>query len=317
MGNLLERDNAWNKTDTGAAEDRLREGGANKGLILIRKEAGIALLTINRPNSLNALNEEVLKELDTAIDEVISDPSIRAAVITGAKRRAFCAGVDTEIVTSFAANKIMEFVEFGNGILRKIEHSDKPFVAAINGFAVGGGNQVALACHGRVASNNACFGQPELRVGIIPFLGGTQRLPRLIGAGAAKTLIITGDIIPARLAEGIGLVDRVVRSGKLLKEAVDMAHSLCDSGLQDIKRLKFASRVEPEFSRAYDTHYEAGRAPLALREILSLVDKATEMDLDSGLRYESEAARRCFSSKDFREGITASMERREPNFVGE
>jgi len=317
MGNLWQRSNARNETDTGTAENRLREGGANKGLILIGKEAGIALLTINRPNSLNALNEEVLKELDTAIDEVISDPSIRAAVITGARRRAFCAGVDTQIVTSFAVNKIMEFVELGNGILKKIEHSDKPFVAAINGFAAGGGNQLALACHGRVASDNACFGQPELRVGIIPFLGGTQRLPRLIGTGAAKTLIITGDIIPAQLAEGIGLVDQVVRSGKLLREAVDRAHSLSSSGLQDIKRLKFASRVEHELSWAYDPNYEAGRAPLALREVLSLVDKSTEMDLDSGLRYESEAARRCFSSKDFREGITASMERREPHFVGE
>jgi enoyl-CoA hydratase len=317
MGNLSERSNTWNKSDARTAEDRLREGEPNKGLIVIGKEAGIALLTINRPDSLNALNEEVLKELDAAIDEVISDPSVRATVITGARRRAFCAGIDMQAVTSFAVNKIMEFVEFGNGMLRKIEHSDKPFVAAINGFAVGGGNQLALACHGRVASGNACFGQPELRVGIIPFLGGTQRLPRLIGTGAAKTLIVTGDIIPARLAEGIGLVDQVVRSGKLLKEAVDMAHSLWRSGLQDIKRRKFASRVGPELSRAYDSKYEAGRAPLALREVLSLIDKGSEMDLDSGLRYESEAARRCFSSQDFREGIRASMERREPHFVGE
>jgi enoyl-CoA hydratase len=317
MVNLWKLGNSRNETDNERADNRLRENGSNKNLILIGKEADIALLTLNRPNFLNALNEEILKELDTAIDGLISDPSIRAAVITGAKRRAFCAGVDTQIVTSFDANKIMEFVEFGNGVLRKIEHSDKPFVAAINGFAVGGGNQLALACHGRVASNNAHLGQPELRVGILPFLGGTQRLPRLIGTGAAKTLIINSDIIPAQLAKGMGLVDQVVRPGKLLKEAVDMAHSLSSSGLQDIKRLKFASRIESELSRGYDPAYEPGGAPLALSEALSLIDKATEIDLDLGLRYEAEAARRCFHSKDFREGITASMERREPHFVGE
>lgn len=317
MGNLSERDNAWNKTNAGTAEDRLREDRSNKGVIVIGKEAGIALLTINRPDSLNALNEELLKELDTAIDEVISDPSIRATVLTGAGRRAFCAGVDMQIVTSSAVNRIMEFVEFGNGILRKIEHSDKPFVAAINGVAVGGGNQLALACHGRVASEDAWLGQPELLVGIIPFWGGTQRLPRLIGTGAAKRLIITGDIIPAQLAKGIRLVDQVVGSGKLLKQAVDMAHSLLSSGLEDIKRRKFASRVESELSSAYDLEDEAGRAPLALREVLSLIDKGGEMDLDSGLHYESEAARRCFSSQDFREGIRASMEKREPHFVGD
>lgn len=286
-----------------------------KGLVIIEKEAGIARLTLNQPEAFNALSEEMLKELDVGVEEAISDSFIRAAIITGAGR-AFCAGVDLKVIIGFDIERIMEFVEFGKRILRKIENSDKPFVGAINGIAISGGNELALACHGRVACEDARFGQPELALGIIPFWGGTQRLPRLIGRGAAKKLVITGHVIPAQEAHRIGLVDKVVKTKELAKEAAEKANSLRISGLEGIKQRKFASRVESESWKAYDSKDEAGKAPVALREALSVIDKGSETDLDSGLHYETEAARRCFLTQDYQEGIKAFMERRAPKYVG-
>jgi len=286
-----------------------------KGLVILEKEAGLARLTLNRPEALNSLNEEMVKELDAAVEEAIRDSFIGAAIIMGTGR-AFCAGVDLLVMASFDIGRIMEFVEFGKRILGKIEHSDKPFVAAINGLAIGGGNELAVACHGRVASDDLRLGQPELRLGMIPFWGSTQRLPRLVGPEATRKLVINCDIITAKEAYGIGLVDKVVQAKELAKEAANMANNLKSSGLEDIKQRKFASRVETEFWKAFESKDESDKAPVALREALSVINKSSETDLDSGLLYETKAARRCFSTQDYQEAIKAFIEKRRPKFVG-
>ena len=219
-------------------------------------------------------------------------------------------------MTSFDVARIMKFVEFGKRVFMKIEHSDKPFVAAINGSAIGGGNELAVACHGRIASEDALLGQPELALGMIPFWGGTQRLPRLIGRGAAKKLIISCQVMTAKEAHGIGLVDKVVKDEELAKEAAAMANSLKSSRMEDIRHRKFARPMEAEPGKAFELEDKSGKPPIALREALSVIDKGSETNLDSGLQYETEAARRCFATQDFKEGITAFMKKRMPKFVG-
>ncbi len=249
----------------------------------LQKDDGVALITINRPEALNAMNVAVLGELSAAIEQVESDDEVRVLVITGAGR-AFVAGADIAHMCDFSPEQAKEWSELGQRTLGKIENMKKPVIAAVNGYALGGGTELALACDLRVASDGAVFGQPEVKLGMIAGFGGTQRLTRLVGPGRAKEMLMTGDHYAAESAYEMGLVNKVVPAEELLDYCLDVA-----------KRI-------------------AHRGPQAVRLSKEAVNRGQDMDLEKALRLESDLYAVLFSTDEPREGCGAFLEKREPSF---
>ena len=250
------------------------------------EEPGIALLTVNRPEKLNALSGELIAELADAFGRVAGEPAIRAAILTGAGEKAFVAGADIRELAVLSPYEARAFALRGQAVFRQLETCGKPSVAAVNGFALGGGLELAMACTVRFASDNAKLGQPEVKLGIIPGYGGTQRLPRLVGRGRALELLLAGDPIPAAEAYRIGLVNAVVARAELL-----------------------------DYCRAWLGKVLAN-GPLALGLVLDAVDSGLDSGLEEGLRFEAAAFGISAATEDCREGTRAFLEKRRAAFTG-
>lgn len=240
-------------------------------------------LTISRPEALNALNIEMLGELEDVLTKIDGDEDLGAVVVTG-EGRAFIAGADIAEMKRLTAAEGRDMVVRGHRVMSLIEQNRRPFIAAVNGYALGGGNELAMACDIRIASDRAKFGQPEAGLGIIPGYGGTQRLPRLVGLGMAKKLIFSGDIIDAQEALRIGLVDQVVPGDELMTEASALAEKI------------------------------AANAPIAVRIAKSAINKGMQCDIETAVRMEIECFTAPFSSEDRAEGMSAFLEKRKADF---
>ncbi|HEY1340006.1 MAG TPA: enoyl-CoA hydratase-related protein [Bryobacteraceae bacterium] len=247
---------------------------------------GIAYLTINRPEKLNALSAEVIGELRNAFQQVADDAAIRALVVTGAGEKAFVAGADISELAVLSAVEAREFAQRGQRVFRMLETSQKPSVAAINGFALGGGLELAMACTVRFASENARLGQPEVKLGIIPGYGGTQRLPRLVGRGRALEMLLSGEPITAAEAHRIGLVNGVVAQTELRNH--------CRAWILKV----------------------LANGPLAVGLAMEAVDVGLDSGIEDGLRFEAAAFGVSAASEDRREGTRAFVEKRKPAFAG-
>jgi len=245
----------------------------------------IATLTVNRPDKLNALNAATIGELGAAIEEVQARDDVAAAILTGAGR-AFVAGADISELTGISALEGRRLARRGQEIFRKFETSNKPTVAAVNGFALGGGCELAMSCQIRIASEAAKFGQPEVKLGLIPGYGGTQRLPRLVGRGRALQLLLTGEMIDAQEAYRIGLVNRVVPADQLLAAATAMIQQMLMN------------------------------APLGLAACIDVVDRGLQLPLDDALALEASQFGVLISTKDTAEGTRAFLEKRPARFSG-
>lgn len=251
--------------------------------VIFEKEGNIAIVKVNRPKALNALNCKTLRELDSIVQEISEDKEIYAVILTG-EGKAFVAGADISEMKEFNAIEGKAFGVLGNKVFRNLEKLGVPVIAAVNGFALGGGCELAMACDIRIASSKAKFGQPEVSLGITPGFGGTQRLSRLVGEGIAKELIYTCDIIKADEALRIGLVNKVVEPEVLLDEAKSMANKI------------------------------AKNAPIAVAQCKVAINRGLQMDIDDALAFESEAFGLCFSTEDQKEGMTAFVEKRDKSF---
>jgi enoyl-CoA hydratase len=249
-------------------------------------ESGIALITVNRPEKLNALSVAVVAELREAFERVAAEGAIRAAIVTGAGEKAFVAGGDISEIAAFSATEARAFALGGQRTLRILETCGKPSVAAVNGFALGGGLELAMACTVRFAAENARLGQPEVKLGIIPGYGGTQRLPRLVGRGRALELLLSGEPVSAAEAHRIGLVNAVVPQADLLA-----------------------------YSRAWLAKVLAN-APLALALVMETVDAGLDAGLEAGLGFEAASFGCAAATEDRREGTRAFLEKRRPAFAG-
>jgi enoyl-CoA hydratase len=256
----------------------------NFNTITYEKGEGIGIIKLNRPQRMNALSNEFLKELDLLIDDIKKDDEVRVLIITG-DEKFFAVGADINELAGVITPQDAHLIE-ASSILNKLENLEKPVIAAVSGPALGGGCELALACDIRIASENAIFGQPEIKIGVIPGGGGTQRLSRLIGLGKAKELLYTGDSIDAQEAYRIGLVNKLVPVESLMDEAKKMA----------LKLLR-----QPGF---------------ALKIIKMVVNDGINMDLRSALAYEARCFEILFSTEDQKEGMRAFMERRKPIFKG-
>jgi len=254
--------------------------------LLFEIRDGIAFVTVNRPDKLNALNDQVMAELAEAVERIATAPEIGGAIITGAGPKAFIAGADIGDLSRQGPFDGKARAMRGQGVLRRLETCGKPVIAAVNGYALGGGCELAMACHLRVASETAKFGQPEVKLGIAPGYGGTQRLPRLVGKGVALQLILSGEMIDAREAYRIGLVNRVVAPADVLAESEKMLRGIL------------------------------AMAPLAVRLCLEAVDQGLEMTLDEGLLLEANHFGLLAATQDMKEGTTAFLEKRPPRFAG-
>ena len=253
--------------------------------LLIEKKDRIATLTINRPESLNALNSDLLKELTEAWDDLQADSSVLVIIITGAGR-AFVAGADIGEMADMGVTQARDFSLLGQNLFRRIEKSEKPVIAAVNGFALGGGNELAMACDIRIASEKALFGQPETGLGITPGFSGTQRLAAIMGKAKAMEMILTTESITAKTAEEWGLVSRVVPAEDLLNEARGLAEKI------------------------------ASKAPLAVKWAASAIKRGLETDIDSGIGIEADLFSMCFSTQDQKEGMGAFLKKKTPEFKG-
>ena len=254
--------------------------------LLIERDDTVAILTLNRPAVLNALNVALLRELDAAVATTQSDSSIRALVITGAGERAFAAGADIRELAALTAQEAREHASFGQAVFSRIEGLGKPVIAAINGFALGGGCELAMACTLRIASESATFGQPEINLGIIPGFGGTARLPRLIGCGPALDLLLTGRSIEAREALAFGLVSRVVPAQELRATALLLAKTL------------------------------ASKSATATRAIIDLLRDGAARSLSEAQTREAASFGLVADTPDGHEGRAAFLEKRVPRFEG-
>ena len=252
-------------------------------------EDRIALLTIDHP-PVNSFNTEVVTELDEAVDELMADDEVKAIVVTGGGTNAFVAGADIPEIRELLESpegdyaEARAFIERGQGVHRKIETATKPVIAAINGFCLGGGLELAMACHMRICSDRARLGQPEMNLGLIPGWGGTQRLPRIVGKGKALEMILTGDMITAQEAYRIGLVNKVVPAGAILKEARGLARKI-------VSKSKF---------------------PVAAT--LRAVTEGLEVTVEEGLEIEKKQFVGLADTEDIREGLSAFLEKRQPEF---
>ena len=253
--------------------------------VILEINGGIAVLTVNRPKALNALNAETLNDISAALDEIIADGSVRAVIVTGAGK-AFVAGADIAQMRDFNAQEGRNFGQLGHAVFRKIELMPQPVIAAVNGFALGGGCELAMACDIRLASESAKFGQPEVTLGITAGFGGTQRLPRIVGSGLASELLFSGNMIDAQEAYRIGLVNHVYPADALMDEAMKLANKIL------------------------------GCAPVAVEMSKSAVQRGLNLDIDSGQAYEANVFGFTFSTEDQKEGMTAFLEKRKPDYKG-
>jgi len=251
--------------------------------LIVEGEGQVGLLKINRPDRLNALNSKTLEELTSALEGFARDETVKTVVITG-EGKAFVAGADIAEMRDMDLLESRAFSQKGQGVLDQIESLEKPVIAAVNGFALGGGCELALACDIRVASELAKFGQPEVNLGIIPGFAGTQRLARLIGEGRAMELILTGEIIDAQTALSYGLVNKVVPSDKLLDEAMALAKKI------------------------------AAKGPVAVSLAKTVIHRGLQVDQASGTAFETNAFALCFASGQAREGMSAFLEKRKPDW---
>lgn len=254
--------------------------------ILFEKKDGITLITINRPKALNALNIETLNELYAALKEAHSDNETKAVIITGSGEKAFVAGADISEMKDLNVLEARNMAILAQKVFSYIEEIDKPVIAAVNGYALGGGCELAMACDIRVASVKAKFGQPEVNLGIIPCFGGTQRLPRLIGKGRAKYYIFTGEMVSAEDAYRIGLADKLAEPDELLAESMKVSQQIM------------------------------AKAPIAVRMAKHAINVGMNVDLLSGIAYEAEAYTTTLSTEDRAEGMKAFIEKRSPEFKG-
>ncbi len=253
--------------------------------ILLEKDNGIAVLKINRPKALNALNKETLLEMDACLSEIRGDSEIKVLILSGAGDKSFVAGADISFMQSLTASEAKAFGQLGHKVTGAIEELPQPVIGAINGFALGGGCELAISCDMRFASSNAKFGQPEVNLGVIPGFGGTQRLPRLIGKGLANELIFSGKIIVAEEACRIGLVNQVFASEDLMDECMKLAQMICSRG------------------------------PLAVQMCKEAVNNGVEMDLKRACTYEADLFALCFTNPEQQEGMSAFLEKRSPEFI--
>jgi enoyl-CoA hydratase len=252
--------------------------------LLLNINESIAVVTLNRPEKLNALNSKTIDELRNVFMEINKNESISVVILTGSGEKAFVAGADISELNKLDTIGAKAFSENGQEVFNLIENLNKPVIAAVNGFALGGGCELALACHIRVASENAKFGQPEVNLGIIPGYGGTQRLARLINSGRAMEYILTGDMIDANEAFRIGLVNRVFPKEELMAKATEMANKI------------------------------ASKAGSAVRLALKAVNASGEVTSKEGQDYEASLFALCCGTEDFKEGTTAFLEKRKPVF---
>ena len=254
--------------------------------LLVERDGGVAIVTVNRPKVLNALNSQTLDELRRAILELKRDDSVRAVILTGAGEKSFVAGADINELATQTPVSGREHAMSGQHIFDLIEHMGKPVIAAINGFALGGGCELAMACSIRIAADTARLGQPEINLGLIPGYAGTQRLARIVGRGRALELLLTGDQVSAQEAHRLGLVNRVVAAADLMPEAKKLAATL------------------------------AAKAPVAVRYILEAVHKGIEMPFPQAQVFEATLFGLVASTEDMREGTKAFLEKRKAEFKG-
>ncbi len=247
----------------------------------------IAAITVNRPQKMNALNFATLKELDSALNEIYKNEDIKAAYITGAGEKSFIAGADIKELSQLTASEATQIARNGQDLFLKIENCPKPIIALVNGFALGGGCELAMACHFRYASPTASFGQPEVNLGLIAGYGGTQRLPRLVGKGIALELLISADIINAQRAFEIGLVNKIVENDSLLAEGKKVLTKIISKG------------------------------PVAVKYCIEAVNKGLDSELEAGLKREAAFFGDLFSTKDMLEGTSAFLQKRKPAFKGQ
>jgi enoyl-CoA hydratase len=254
--------------------------------ILYEVKEQIARITFNRPNVLNALNRRTIEELGDCLEAARRDESVRVVILTGTGEKAFVAGADINELAKRTPVDGKDFSLFGQEVIHRLETLGKPSIAAINGFALGGGCEMALACTIRIASRNAKLGQPEVKLGILPGYGGTQRLPRLCGKGVAHEMILTGEMITAEEALRVGLVNRVVEQAELLTTAESMAKKII------------------------------ANAPLAVKYAMEAVERGMEMPQEEGLFLEASLFGLCCATEDMREGTRAFLEKRPAKFQG-
>jgi enoyl-CoA hydratase len=254
--------------------------------LLFETRDGIAYVTVNRPEAMNALNRDTIFEISKVFREIHSMEDVKGVILTGAGEKAFVAGADISELNKLEGVAGTGFSAHGHHTLHLIEDLSKPVIAAINGFALGGGCELAMACHIRLASENAKFGQPEVNLGLIPGFGGTQRLPRIVGIGRAMELILTGDIIDAVEAHRIGLVNRVTGSDDLIPESEKLLKKILSKG------------------------------PLAVRFAIEAINHGTSMTLDEACRYEKHLFGLVCTSEDMREGTRAFLKKEKPDFKG-
>jgi len=254
--------------------------------LLLERDGAVAILTINRPQVLNALNSQTLDELRRAILDLKQDDSVRVVILTGAGEKAFVAGADINELAVQTPTSGREHVLAGQHVFDLVENMGKPVIAAINGYALGGGCELAMACTLRLAADTAKVGQPEISLGLIPGYAGTQRLTRIIGRGRALELLLTGDQVTAQEAHRLGLVNRVVPAAELMAEAKKLAATL------------------------------AAKAPVAVKYILEAVNKGVEMPFAQAQVFEATLFGLVASTEDMREGTAAFLEKRKPAFKG-
>ena len=254
--------------------------------LLLEKEGALAILYVNRPKALNALNKDTLLEMKDAITAIKDDPEIDVLIVTGAGDKSFVAGADIAFMKSLTAVEAREFGALGQEVFRMIEAMEKPSIAAVNGFALGGGCELAMCCDFRIASSKAKFGQPEVGLGITPGFGGTQRLPRLVGSGMARQMLYTADVINASEALRIGLVNNVVAPEELMDVVKGIAGRIISKGKLAVRFSKVAA------------------------------NEGLQTDIDRAMTIEADLFGLCFSTEDQKEGMGAFIEKRSPKFTG-
>lgn len=252
--------------------------------ILLQKEDRVAIVTVNRPKVLNALNKDTLQELKDCFAQLKNDDGIRVVVITGAGEKAFVAGADIAYMAKMDALTSREWSQFAQEVMDFIAYFPKPVVAAVNGYALGGGNELAMACDIRIAADNAKFGQPEINLGVIPGFGGTQRLSALVGKGFAKKMIFSGDMINAEEAKAIGLVEEVVNKDELMEMVMNFAKKLAAKPLSSLILAK------------------------------ELINESDQLSFQAGRKMESECWGLCFATEDQKEGMDAFLNKRKASF---
>jgi enoyl-CoA hydratase len=255
-------------------------------LIIYEKSEGIATITLNRPEALNAFSKEVVGEILQALEDIQRDENVRVVVLTGAGEKAFSAGADIKAMIGIDPLKARELSLMGEKLCVSLENLGKPVIAALNGYALGGGMEVAMSCDIRIAAENVRMGQTEINIGLIPGWGGTQRLTRLVGRGKAKELVFTGRMIDAKTAEQLGIVNMVVPADKFRETVKQFALEL------------------------------AAKAPVALKVAKALIDKGADIGLESALALEREGFGVVASTEDLQEGVKAFIEKRKPTFKG-